>query len=704
MKITKKILLSLCISASLLTVPLNDIKYNVTAIDNPFHSDITIGDLSYSYIYSTFQTPGAHTQTLAVVGYSGNETEITIPEEINGIPVIGIDDEAFKNNNTIKKITLPDSMYYFGNSVFENSSLESINIPESLRIIPKNTFTDCTNLKDVKFHDNIIAADASAFSGTSIEIPKQLNISSGNEFLPITCFSTFELCIGDIVLIVLPLDLGKKYVASLCAYPITEADLTIPESIEGIEIYTVSLEITDDKLTSLTFPPCVQDIYIDIKEAKNLKKIEIQGELKGSDSDPAEETFSGSNDNMVSGALGNWSPLKKVISKTNSNKITIYDEAFYGCTSLEEVILPDNCDVDIKASAFCNTGIKELVIDGNLKTEYYCFKNCKDLKNVVVKGDAYFDKGCFEKCNSLKNLTVEGTMSAESDTFSGCGLSNINIDISKDIDGKWFSRSPELKTINSVSPVDDEKADFKPGFKDFIMRNFYGVENVGFINDFVMANVKKTVKENITADMSDVQKAKVLHDWVCSNTVYEYDNKSFAQLFTDAGVFFYGSTQCQGYANAFNLLMHEAGIETYVVNSDSHAWNIIKLGGHYFHVDTTWDDFDTGTDDWFLKSDKEVAEESSSHASWAARVPSALHSFQKSELPECIYSMGDVNMDENTNIADLVSLQRHVLGQASIAQDDQILGDLCSDGILDGFDIIKMRRAIIKNINRDDGK
>lgn len=52
-------------------------------------------------------------------------------------------------------------------------------------------------------------------------------------------------------------------------------------------------------------------IYIDIKEAKNLKKIKIQGELKGSDSDPAEETFSGSNDNMVSGALGNWSPLKK---------------------------------------------------------------------------------------------------------------------------------------------------------------------------------------------------------------------------------------------------------------------------------------------------------------------------------------------------------------------------------------------------------
>ena len=61
-------------------------------------------------------------------------------------------------------------------------------------------------------------------------------------------------------------------------------------------------------------------------------------------------------------------------------------------------------------------------------------------------------------------------------------------------------------------------------------------------------------------------------------------------------------------------------------------------------------------------------------------------------------------MDENTNIADLVSLQRHVLGQASIAQDDQILGDLCSDDILDGFDIIKMRRAIIKNINRGDGK
>lgn len=691
MKKAGKIFLSLCISASLLTVPFNSIKYNATAIDNPFHSDLTLGELSYSYVHSAYLTPGTHTPTLAVTGYSGNETELTIPEEINGIPVIGIDDEVFKNNNKIKKITLPDSMYYLGNSVFENSSLESINIPESLRIIPKNTFIDCNNLKDVKFHDNIIAADASAFSGTSIEIPERLSRSSGSEFLPITCSSTFELYIGDIVLIVLPLDLGKKYVASLCAYPITETDFTIPESVEGIEIYTVSLEITDDKLTSLTFPSCVHDIYIDIKDAKNLKKIEFQN-----GSDPAEETASDSTNNMVSNALGNWSPLAKVISKTDSNKITIYDSAFYNCTSLEEFILPDNFDVDIQASAFFNTGIKELVIDGDLKTKYYSFKNCKDLKNVVIKGDAYLDKGCFENCSSLNDLTVEGTLSAKNDTFSGCGLSNINIDISNDIDGKWFSRCSELKTINSISPVDDEKADFKPEFKDFIMNSFYGVENVGFINDFIMANVKKTVKDNITADMSDVQKAKVLHNWVCDNTEYEYDDKSFAQLFTDAGVFFYGSTQCQGYANAFSLLMHEAGLETYVVNSDSHAWNIIKLGGHYFHVDTTWDDLDTVSDAWFLKSDKEIAEESSAHASWETRIPSALHSFQKSELPECRYSIGDVNMDENTNIADLVSLQRHVLGQSTIAQGDQILGDLCSDGILDGFDIIKMRRMIIQ--------
>lgn len=48
------------------------------------------------------------------------------------------------------------------------------------------------------------------------------------------------------------------------------------------------------------------------------------------------------------------------------------------------------------------------------------------------------------------------------------------------------------------------------------------------------------------------------------------------------------STICEGYAKGYNLLLKAAGIESFYVHSNSHAWNIVKLGNQYFHVDTTW--------------------------------------------------------------------------------------------------------------------
>ena len=43
---------------------------------------------------------------------------------------------------------------------------------------------------------------------------------------------------------------------------------------------------------------------------------------------------------------------------------------------------------------------------------------------------------------------------------------------------------------------------------------------------------------------------------------------------------------------AFKYVMGKIGIESHMITSDTmnHAWNVVKLDGHYYHVDTTWDD------------------------------------------------------------------------------------------------------------------
>lgn len=49
---------------------------------------------------------------------------------------------------------------------------------------------------------------------------------------------------------------------------------------------------------------------------------------------------------------------------------------------------------------------------------------------------------------------------------------------------------------------------------------------------------------------------------------------------------------CDGYARAYKYLLAQVGIDSSLVRSEklNHAWNILNLGGRYYHVDVTWDD------------------------------------------------------------------------------------------------------------------
>ena len=56
------------------------------------------------------------------------------------------------------------------------------------------------------------------------------------------------------------------------------------------------------------------------------------------------------------------------------------------------------------------------------------------------------------------------------------------------------------------------------------------------------------------------------------------------------GVFVNKKSVCAGYAKAFQLLLNLCGIESVYVCSATHAWNIVKLEGDWYHFDVTWGD------------------------------------------------------------------------------------------------------------------
>ena len=102
------------------------------------------------------------------------------------------------------------------------------------------------------------------------------------------------------------------------------------------------------------------------------------------------------------------------------------------------------------------------------------------------------------------------------------------------------------------------------------------------------AAAKKAV-EGITDDMSDVQKALFVHDYIILNCGYDTSYKNYNAY----NCLVNRSAVCQGYSLAYKyILTNYLGIDCTVVYSKSqnHAWNYVKLDGRWYHVDVTNDD------------------------------------------------------------------------------------------------------------------
>lgn len=93
----------------------------------------------------------------------------------------------------------------------------------------------------------------------------------------------------------------------------------------------------------------------------------------------------------------------------------------------------------------------------------------------------------------------------------------------------------------------------------------------------------------IDGKMTDLDKVVWAHEFVVGRTVY---NAKATACDNASGALGDGKAKCSGYAEAMQLLLHKAGIETDQVGSSSmyHTWLAVKLDGEWYHIDPTWDD------------------------------------------------------------------------------------------------------------------
>ena len=94
----------------------------------------------------------------------------------------------------------------------------------------------------------------------------------------------------------------------------------------------------------------------------------------------------------------------------------------------------------------------------------------------------------------------------------------------------------------------------------------------------------------LTADMTDYEKARVYYTWVCENCVYDFTAGTDSISHIPYSLFYNGTAVCDGYTGAYNLLLKLEGIECTALSTSSHIWTVANLDGAEVHIDTTWGD------------------------------------------------------------------------------------------------------------------
>ena len=127
--------------------------------------------------------------------------------------------------------------------------------------------------------------------------------------------------------------------------------------------------------------------------------------------------------------------------------------------------------------------------------------------------------------------------------------------------------------------------------------------------------VVASILEGIDPSMSDWDIELYFHDYLCSTVDYT----EAPNCYNAYGALIERKAVCEGYAEAFQLLLARVGIPVFTAIGDSdepvsgttigHEWSYVMLDGNWYHVDVTWDDQEYLFHQYFNLSDEVISED-----------------------------------------------------------------------------------------------
>ena len=321
-------------------------------------------------------------KTVTIVKYTGTDSKVTIPGEIDGKKVTCIAGEAFQANEKITSVSVPNGVTRIESYAFDDcDNLEKVYLSESVVEIEDDCFLSCDGLTEI----NVESKNKKYSSEDGVLYNKDV---TALEFFPRGKVSAKI----------------PKSVTNLGEYPFGDC-----RALKSIELPEKLTEICEaafydcESLESIKIPDKVTEIGgVAFSGCKSLKEIELPEELE-----------------------------------------TIGDGAFTGCESLESINIPDSVE-EISGSVFSEcTGLKEINVGSD--NEYYSSVDgilydkdintlicCPCKKSSVEIPDSVTGIGDygFSLCAELRSISLpEKVKTIGQSPFIGCSnLTEIKVD------------------------------------------------------------------------------------------------------------------------------------------------------------------------------------------------------------------------------------------------------------------------------------
>ena len=353
-------------------------------------------------------------------------TDVTIPKEVNGIRAAvfqyskvenltlyantSIEADAFKNNRTLKTVTIIDSekgnSRIGSNAFYQCSQLTDVSIGKGLVSIGENAFDGCSNLQSIKIPDSLTSIGEDAFeycyslrkvdiSDLSAWCKLEFPSSDAN---PLNNGSNLYLKGEKVTELTIPSDITVIHSYTFCnCYSLTS--VTIPDGVTQIGVgafsgcsrltsFTISNSVTEIK--SRAFQDCTGELIIDNKAL-------VEKDYTYSD--------------YPSNSWLNYSQFTKLTFGENITKIGSY--AFYKFSSLTSVTIPDSV-TSIERNAFDEcTGLKSVYIPNSVTIiGSSAFESCTGLESINIPDSVTsISHRAFQNCTGeliVDNKTLAG--------------------------------------------------------------------------------------------------------------------------------------------------------------------------------------------------------------------------------------------------------------------------------------------------------